>query len=230
MLYLRKQGDWSGIALAFGGYFLTHGRIPPLRGGFRTRLRRLLTGTHDRQSYPNWIAEDFGRRAQLKDRWQQQKSIPVYEHPVHPQAYASLHSAYWARVLEEEDAASIGVPLEPRAPLLDLRLLRFLLQLPPVPWCANKELARKAMKGLLPDAVLRRPKTPLAMEPLQVFQENQSWTPVVGEPPKSILPYVNWAKYTETLEQDRGSLSLEILCPLSLAHWLKDVENEGGIK
>jgi hypothetical protein len=41
---------------------------------------------------------------------------------------------------------------------------------------------------------------------------------------------VNWKKYIETLEQVKGSLSGEILCPMALAHWLKDVENGGGIQ
>jgi len=229
-LYLQKRGDWSGIVRTFGGYFWTHGKIPPPRGGFRTRLRRLLIGRDDRQGYPTWIANDFERRVRLKDRWRQRRNASVYEHPIHPQAYASLHSAYWAGVLEGEDAGWIGVPLEARAPLLDLRLLQFLLRLPPVPWCANKELARKAMKGYLPDAVLHRPKTPLVMDPLEACQQKQAWTPVTSEPPEGILPYVNWMKYIETLEQVKGSLSLEILCPVSLAHWLKDIENGGGIK
>ena len=224
-VYLRKRGDWSRIAHSFGGYFWTHGRIPPLRGGFRTRLRRLFMGPEVRQCYPTWIAEDFERSSQLKERWRQRRSPPIHEHPVHPQAYTSLHSAYWAGVLEDEDAAWIRAPLEPRAPLLDLRLLRFLLRLPSVPWCANKELARKAMTGWLPNAVLQRRKTPLVMEPLVACQRKQNWSPAVLEPPRGILPYVNWTKYIETLEQDTGSLNMEILCPISLAHWLKDVEN-----
>ncbi|HYW65093.1 MAG TPA: asparagine synthase-related protein [Candidatus Dormibacteraeota bacterium] len=229
-LYLQKRGDWTEIARTFGGYFWTHGTIPPLGGGFRTRLRCLLVGQDDRQGYPTWIAQDFELRAQLKDRWRQQSCAPVYEHPVHPHAYASLHSAYWAGVLEDEDAAWTGVPLEARAPLLDLRLLHFLLRLPPVPWCVNKELARQAMNGCLPDAVLQRPKTPLVMDPLEACQQKLDWTPVTSEPPEGILQYVNWPKYIETLEQVKGSLSLEILCPISLAHWLKDIENGEGIK
>jgi asparagine synthase (glutamine-hydrolysing) len=132
--------------------------------------------------------------------------------------------------LESEDAALIGVPLETRTPLLDLRILRFLLRLPPVPWCVNKELLRKAMKGHLPDAVLLRPKTVLRMDPLEACQKKLAWTPATIRPPRGILPYVNWSKYIETLEQLKGSLSWGVLCPMSLAHWLKDVENEGGIQ
>lgn len=229
-LYLKKQGDWAAIARTFGGFFFTHGKFPPLRGGFRTRLRRLWKRKGEWDGYPTWIVDDFERRVQLKDRWRQRKTAPVYEHPVHPQAYAGLHTTFWASDLEGEDAAWIGVPLETRAPLLDLRILRFLLRLPPVPWCVNKELLRKAMKGCLPRAVLQRPKTVLLMDPLEACQKRHPWTPATSPLSTGILPYVNWTKYIETLEQLKGSLSGEILCPVALAHWLKDIENGGGIQ
>ena len=229
-LFLKKRGDWSTIVRTFGGFFLNHGKLPPLRGGFRTRLRSLLTGSGEWAGYPTWIDGEFERRLQLKDRWQQRKFAPVYKHPIHPKAYAGFHGAFWAGVLESEDAALIGVPLETRTPLLDLRILRFLLRLPAVPWCVNKELLRKAMKGHLPDAVLLRPKTVLRMDPLEACQKKLAWTPATIRPPRGILPYVNWSKYIETLEQLKGSLSWGVLCPMSLAHWLKDVENEGGIQ
>jgi asparagine synthase (glutamine-hydrolysing) len=39
------------------------------------------------------------------------------------------------------------------------------LGLPAVPWCVNKHILRVAMKNLLPQTVLNRPKTPLAGDP-----------------------------------------------------------------
>jgi len=50
------------------------------------------------------------------------------------------------------------VPVEVQRPYFDLRLVRFLLRLPPVPWCADKELLRVAMQGVLPEQVRCRPK------------------------------------------------------------------------
>lgn len=229
-VYLKRRGDWTRIVRTFGGFFLSHGKLPPLRGGFKARLRSLLRSTDEWEGYPTWIAEDFERRVQLKDRWQQRRTAPVYEHPTHPRAYEGFHGTFWAGALESEDAALIGVPLETRAPLMDLRILRFLLRLPPVPWCVDKELLRKAMRGRLPDAVLQRPKTVLLMDPLEACQKKLSWTPATIRSPRGILPYVNWPKYIETLEQLKGSLNWGILCPMALAHWLKDVENGGGIQ
>jgi len=230
LLYLKKQGDWAAIARTLGGFFFTHGKFPPLRGGFRTRFLRHLNRRGEWEGYPAWIVEDFERRVQLKERWRQRRIAPACEHPVHPQAYAGLHSTFWASDLEGEDAARTGVLLETRAPFLDLRILKFLLRLPPVPWCVNKELLRKAMTGRLPQAVLQRPKTLLLMDPLEVCQKRHSWTPAASQAPRGIVPYVNWSKYIETLEQFRGSLSGEILCPMALAQWLKDVENGVGIQ
>ena len=41
--------------------------------------------------------------------------------------------------------------------------LEFMLSVPPVPWGWKKQLIREAMRGRLPQAVVRRPKTPLAL-------------------------------------------------------------------
>ena len=48
--------------------------------------------------------------------------------------------------------------VEVRFPFMDLRLLRFFLMVPSIPWYHSKYLMRHAMKGKLPAAVIRRPK------------------------------------------------------------------------
>ena len=46
-------------------------------------------------------------------------------------------------------------------PLMDSRVVAFVLSVPPVPWRQRKALARRAFARQLPPAVLTRPKTPL---------------------------------------------------------------------
>jgi hypothetical protein len=46
-------------------------------------------------------------------------------------------------------------------PLMDSRVVAFVLSVPPVPWRQRKALARRAFAHQLPRAVLSRPKTPL---------------------------------------------------------------------
>jgi asparagine synthase (glutamine-hydrolysing) len=230
--HLSRNSQWKELAQEFGGYFWTHKRMPPLGGGFRTRISKMVKSEDPYDGYPEWLNPDFEQRINLKQRWLELHSVVENsQHPVHPSAYESLHSGYWGSVLETEDAGWTRVRLETRAPLLDLRILAFLLRLPAVPWCVNKELCRQAMKGVLPDGVRERPKTPLVFDPLDAATQTNSWQsgiPKVASGP--IERFVNWPKWCETLHHSKGSLNWMILRPLSVFHWLKAVENEKGIK
>jgi asparagine synthase (glutamine-hydrolysing) len=54
-----------------------------------------------------------------------------------------------------------------RHPLLDLRLIRFLMEVPPLPWFGNKTLPRVAYAGRLPAEVLNREKQTFPGDRLQ---------------------------------------------------------------
>ncbi|HET7108312.1 MAG TPA: asparagine synthase-related protein [Candidatus Acidoferrum sp.] len=229
--YLFKRGEWSEIARSYGGYLISRKRFPPLRGGFRSRFRRWFGRQGAAQPLPEWFNQDFARRVQDESEGRFQERPPLERHPLHPDAYASLHSGYWAMILEFEDAGSTRINLETRAPLLDLRILKFLLRLPPVPWCANKELSRRAMKGDLPEAILLRAKTPLLEEPLEACRVRAGWRPNPGmNPPKMVREYVQWERWLATFENPEVYFRYEYLSGLSLSSWLKAIENEGGIK
>ncbi|MGH9256160.1 MAG: asparagine synthase-related protein [Vicinamibacterales bacterium] len=53
-------------------------------------------------------------------------------------------------------------PVELRYPFFDVRLLSLAVTLPSYPWCVNKEILRRVMRGRLPEPVRVRPKAPLA--------------------------------------------------------------------
>jgi asparagine synthase (glutamine-hydrolysing) len=226
LMELKRKGDWTEAARAFGGYFWTHWRIPPLRGGFRTKLHRLLKPRKPFAGYPEWFNASFEKRTNLRQRWLELQHLRTQpEHPVHPEAYTGLHAGYWSRVLEAEDAGWCRVLLEPRAPLLDLRVLEFSLRLPPVPWCMNKELCRRAMKSMLPKEIVQRAKTPLRKEPLEVCRLKPEFLSALrNEPHNMIEAFVKWDEWCETLLRSKGSLNWVTLRPLSLLHWAKAVE------
>jgi asparagine synthase (glutamine-hydrolysing) len=229
--HLYKRGDLGDIVKSFGGYLVAHRRFPPLRGGFRNKIRRLLGAQDVPQQLPAWLNEGFAKGGLLASGERFKERPPVEEHPLHPDAYRGLHSGYWASVHENEDAGCTGVTLETRAPLLDLRILRFLLRLPPVPWCINKELSRSAMKGLLPENVLARPKAPLLEDPLEACWQKEGWRPNLDKnPPKRVHEFVKWEYWLATLENSKGYFHYEYLYPLSFSLWLKAIENEGGIQ
>jgi asparagine synthase (glutamine-hydrolysing) len=115
----------------------------------------------------------FGRPASMAGRCVCQKNLDLsvgpHEapnadaslHPWRPRALASFNSSIWPHFFEEFDAAVSGAPIEWRHPYLDLRVLTFLLSVPPFPWARRKLLIREAMKDALPGEVLSRDKTPL---------------------------------------------------------------------
>lgn len=66
---------------------------------------------------------------------------------------------YLPGLLHQEDRASMAVSLESRVPLLDYRLVEFLATVPPEQKVAGREpkaLLRKAVKGMLPEAITAR--------------------------------------------------------------------------
>lgn len=75
----------------------------------------------------------------------------------------------WARLLRNvpRDFAVALSPdvtrqrLEVTLPLMDTRIIRYALSIPPVPWCQHKRVAREAFAGRLPASILQRPKTPV---------------------------------------------------------------------
>src|SRR5205807_6196741 len=101
----------------------------------------------------------------LHARWKQILAEPPSAHMVHPAGYHSFDIPLWQAVFEGFDPGRTGSCHEVRYPFLHLRLLRYLLAVPVVPWCRAKYLLRRAMRGLLPEPVLRRPKSPLARGP-----------------------------------------------------------------
>ena len=232
LVHLWGNREWKRIARDYGGYVVTHGRFPPLRGGFRARLSRLMRSESTFEGYPPWLNEEFEARTNLKQRWLELKNTKkCQEHPLHPRAYGSLHSGYWASVLETEDAGWNRVRLETRAPFLDLRVLQFQLRLPPVPWCVDKELIRLAMRNALPAAIVKRPKTPMSVDPEAQCMEQGDWSGLLLEEiPEGLKGFVKCEKWCETLRAPKGSLSLMQLRPLSLWHWLKAVEMTRGIQ
>jgi asparagine synthase (glutamine-hydrolysing) len=232
LIYLLRQWQFVTISKTFGSYVLKHKRIPPLRGGFRTRLGRWMRRRTDPLGeFPPWLEPHFVEQYHLRERWLELQRGPKISHPLHPIGYAGISSESWSSIYETEDAAWTGVPVEMRAPLLDLRMLRFLLRVPPVPWCMEKELLRKAMQGILPEEIRSRPKTALLFEPIDCFVKSNRWSPLpLAEPSSELRTYVDWQRLGATLGTATGSTLWAGLRPVSLSYWVKSIENKGWLR
>jgi asparagine synthase (glutamine-hydrolysing) len=146
---------------------LRHSVVRSRRVPFISRLSHQFLTLWDGQSqapnFPAWLNPDFSRRLGLKQRWEEQgrEWVSPVRHPHRPEAYRYIEGVPWHDLFARFDPEVTGVASDVRHPFLDLRLLRYMLAVPVIPWCREKYLVRRAMQGLLPQEVLRRPKFPL---------------------------------------------------------------------
>jgi asparagine synthase (glutamine-hydrolysing) len=161
---LLKEKKLGRLATCMGWYVLSQRQLPPV--GLRTWLKRRLGKYPVASLYPSWLNQSFAKRMNLHERWKQINMEPPPEETVRPYASRVFSLPNWSTLFESYDAGITGELLEARHPLVDVRLVDYLLSIPPVPWCVKKQLLRTSMRGILPDAIALRPKSPLAADPL----------------------------------------------------------------
>jgi asparagine synthase (glutamine-hydrolysing) len=132
----------------------------------------------------------------------------------------------WSSRLARYDPGHTGVPVRVRHPFFDVRLVRYLRAVPPVPWFVDKHLLRAAMRDVLPEPVRLRPKTPLARDMLHAVALRQGpprWMEELAVTPE-LAPYVDRDELLRGLRspgQMPGHEYRPILRALSLADWLR---------
>ncbi len=159
---LIQTGRWARLLDDVFWYVRNEKGPPPI--GARTalvRMRRLIP-----TALPDWIAPDFARRMGLAERWAE---FPYAQARAY---YAGSRQRYldcvsWAAVFDGYDAGWTGCGIEAAHPLMDLRVIAWLARVPPIPWGSNKRLFRDAARGMLPEKIVQRPKTPLSGNPTE---------------------------------------------------------------
>ncbi|MGI9066672.1 MAG: asparagine synthetase B family protein [Pyrinomonadaceae bacterium] len=162
MSSLIKSGHWTQAFMDLVGYAFWNRRLPPI--GVRTFLRRSKGWNEPpaAKELPLWISRAFAARIGLQQRIREAYVQSKPSHATHPLAHNLLVSPFWVFVFERDNADGAFAPIENCYPFFDLRLVTYLLAIPAARWCMNKRLIREAMRGILPETVRLRPKTPLA--------------------------------------------------------------------
>ncbi|MGH9700668.1 MAG: asparagine synthetase B family protein, partial [Candidatus Acidiferrales bacterium] len=197
--------------------------------GLRRRVKNLFRGDSGAPDCPKWIEPDFARRIHLADRWKSGGSLPsVEKHPLLPEAHASLSLPHWTQLFELGNAGVTRTPVEVRYPFLDLRLVDFLLALPPYPWILNKNILRESMAGRLLESIRTRAKMPLVADPL-VRHLGRGNGIAVDKPcwVKEIDRYINRSALPALAgENNSERVSLGVR-PLCLNFWLQSTQQVG---
>jgi asparagine synthase (glutamine-hydrolysing) len=209
-------------------YLSAEGRFSRLY--LRGRWHLLFSTRNPFFSYPVWLNEDFEKQLGLRDRW------ITYELPTRsavlaleakftafrPEATFAMSHVSWQKMFEEFDAGVTGVPVEVRYPFFDLRLVTFLLGLPRLPWCCDKELLRQAGRGVLPEVVRLRPKSPLRADPtLAVLHNPESAWVDRFDPVLDLRRYIDRDRIPAVHAEKCPGVASVNLRPLSLNFWLR---------
>jgi asparagine synthase (glutamine-hydrolysing) len=201
-------------------YLSVEGRLSRLY--LRTRWRVLFATGYRPMGCPVWFDEALGNRLVLRDRWAlvAQPAAPVGT--VRPEAYEAILDTTLPNMSEEYDAGLTRVPIEARYPFFDLRLTSFLLALPRLPWCCDKQLLREAGRGILPDAIRLRRKSPLQSDPLVALlrRPEASWVDHFEAVPE-LGQYVVRNRIPAVHGETDSWAAWIHLRPLSLNFWLR---------
>jgi asparagine synthase (glutamine-hydrolysing) len=218
--HLLKKGHLGRALVDATRFFAVEGRLSRLY--FGTRWRRWFASKTHEYHYPVWLNPDFEKRLDLRLRWETLTQASTPNTAVRPVAYEAMIDPVWPATFEEGDPGVTRIPLELRYPFFDLRLVEFLLALPALPWCSDKELLREAARGILPDAVRLRRKSPLLAEPLIALlqQPESAWVDSFEGVPE-LDRYVERRRIPKVFGEKRVWAASIHLRPLSLNFWLR---------
>jgi asparagine synthase (glutamine-hydrolysing) len=221
--YLVNRRRWGQLLADAGRFAVSQRRIPLLSSLPRMlKDRRHLNAWEP--SYPAWLDVKLQSRLELRARWEQIRNRAGQGHPVRPTAYWSFASPLWSAMFEGQDPGNTMAPLEVRHPFLDLRLLRYMLAVPVIPWCRAKHLLRHSMRGALPQAVLRRPKTVLSGDPM--MDQLRELDPLPSAPARGLRKYVDPGRVPpQKLLGSHANNFWMNLRPISLNYWLKNLSH-----
>lgn len=173
---LMRRLQVRKIISSIYNYYKAYNELPQFY--IVNRLKLLLSRKRAYNNYDSfkWVNQNFLSEAR---RIAQERLLHVNEvaHSARPEAIEQLDLAWWTCIFEQFDGGWIRCPVEFRHPFFDIRLLEFMLAIPPTPWCLNKNILRSAMCGLLPEAVRIRPKSYISDDPvsLRLHRGDTEW-------------------------------------------------------
>ena len=220
--YLAKQLRslrFRPVVKSFLSHLLEYHRIPAI--GLRTATR-IVSGARGQNSIevPAWFSPRLKRL--LKENGRFEPQTEKEKHSNRPEAYAGLMSTAWENIFEQEDPGFTRVRIEKRNPFFDVRLLEFLFSIPSIPWFVHKELIRSAMKGILPDSIRVRAKTPLRGSALSILWR-KGWRHHF-EPVPELSAFVDIEAFSGLSSDEDIDSRWHDYLPVGLNYWLRNLD------
>ncbi len=213
-----KADHFGSIAKSLWGYARAR-QVPRL--GIRTQLSHLRHKSKPPITFPTWLQPDFVARQNLQERWEARVAGANSYRGQHGMMTASL----WSSIFANSDPGVTSFPVRLRFPFFDLRLVRYVQTVPPVPWYDSKRLLRDSMRKMLPATICQRPKTALSGNPHYALAQQrrpQGWveellsTPAMGS-------YVDRERWLQSLHaSDLSPITYsQLTTSFPFAYWLQ---------
>lgn len=174
---------------------------------------------------PTWFNSAKVKQLNLQERYEKINAESID----YISRYGMANSPFWSNLFEQLDPGCTGIAIKQYYPFFDLRLVNFLVSIPPIPWLVNKNILRESIKGRLPEAIRTRRKI--------VFQAPDEYTKGMREMVKlwigdllkdtpGLEEYVDTAELLRCLESeeiDTGKF-MGLEKTLALAYWLRSYQ------
>ena len=224
--YLLRQGSWGRLLGNTLAYAIAERKLIPA-GTFKRLNPWARQSARAGAEFPAWLNPDFVQRLRLRERFEDAAiDAASVAHLIRPRAFRLFESIMRrSNFFDPCDPGCSRALVEYRHPLMDLRLLEHCLSLPPYPWCAGKEILRRALRGMLPEPVRTRPKTPLAGFPHHELLKHppSRWVDEFAISPETSA-FVERAKIPAACGEADPQKSWANLRPLSLELWLRNLD------
>lgn len=211
---LFRERRYARLAREAWAYWRYHGKRPKLRGAWKR--------TQPQRPWPMIAPLDpgFEREHRLEERWIEGQASYLHD----PRERMATHP-FWTEMFVASHPESTRLPLRVRQPFFDVRLLEAATRLPPSPWQFEKAILRRVGEGLLPDDIIKRPKTAFGPNPgLEAARRGlEPW--LVSLPQRTELDgFIDRGALARTVAAidslPPDCYSGAIMLPASLAAWL----------
>ena len=220
--FLLRSGQlWYVLKSASHLWPSTH-RLP--RIGIRTMLKPWVRKRTWEMTYPDWLNRDLELRFDLRNIWNCQTNRKWDKTHPRGEACMFLEQCYWPFWFEMQDPGATQEKLEFRYPFFDRRVIDFVLAIPPIPWCVEKNIIRVAIGKCLPNQVRLRPKSPMVSDGISERGDKVAadWSRWLNPDPK-LDRFIDVRKLSAP--PGNNTNLWQALVPISLNCWLRSISN-----
>jgi asparagine synthase (glutamine-hydrolysing) len=191
--------------------------------GLRLRERLGFSTRPQLPASPHWLSADAQVPTQDDEpRVLGHRPIALPPHPTRPEVQGRLTAGiagYLAGILSPEVT---GHRIELRCPLLDSRVIHFVVNAPSIPWCQRKHLPRAAYAHVLPRAIVRHPKQGISGLDAALTRDWQMRLPATSadQLPPPIAEWIRIDEWHRALRSTNPRRVGEAWRVLQLAAWM----------